>query len=91
MRFTAIYHEVTTTSLLAVTKLTQKKKLKEMTEKEKLRYQREEFDLKEELARARCDYMSLTDPKEKKAAMVRIADLDMRYNLARDARRKFFR
>ena len=51
----------------------------------------EEFDLKEELSQARREYLTLTDLKEKKAAMIRIADLDMRYNLARDARRRFLR
>ena len=51
----------------------------------------EEFGLKEQLAEARKLYTSLTDPDEKRAAMARIADLEMRYNMARDARRAFFR
>lgn len=51
----------------------------------------EEFDLKEQLAAARATYAQLKDPEERKAAMLRIADLEMRYNLARDARRAFFR
>ena len=51
----------------------------------------EEFDLKEQLAAARKAYVALTDPDEKRAAMARIADLEMRYNIARDARKKFFR
>ncbi|GGH32352.1 hypothetical protein SAMN05444007_106139 [Cribrihabitans marinus] len=37
------------------------------------------------------DDRPLTDPAERKAAMARIADLDMRHNMARDARRSFFR
>jgi len=51
----------------------------------------EEFGLKEQLQQARRDYAALTDPAERKAAMARIADLEMRYNMARDARRAFFR
>lgn len=51
----------------------------------------EEFDLKAQLDAARRTYVALTDPDEKRAAMARIADLEMRYNMARDARRAFFR
>ena len=51
----------------------------------------EEFDLKTQLDAARAHYVTLTDPDEKRAAMARIADLDMRYTMARDARRAFFR
>ncbi|GHF67759.1 DnaJ family domain-containing protein [Seohaeicola zhoushanensis] len=51
----------------------------------------QEFDLKAQLDAARAAYAALTDPAEKKAAMARIADLDMRYTMARDARRSFFR
>ena len=50
-----------------------------------------EFALKEELEAARRAYAALTDPAEKKAASARIADLEMRYNLARDSRKAFFR
>ena len=50
-----------------------------------------EFDLKDQLDDARRAYAGLTDPEEKRAAMARIADLEMRYNIARDARKKFFR
>ncbi len=48
-----------------------------------------EFGLKEKLADARLAYTRLTDPEDRKQAMKRIAELEMRYNLARDARRKF--
>lgn len=51
----------------------------------------QEFDLKAQLDAARAAYAALTDPTEKKAAMARIADLDMRYTMTRDARRSFFR
>lgn len=51
----------------------------------------EEFDLKEQLEAARAAYVALTDPEDRKAAMARIADLEMRYAIARDARRRFFR
>ena len=36
-------------------------------------------------------WREVTDPEEKKKAMARIADLEMRYNMARDARRAFLR
>jgi hypothetical protein len=48
-----------------------------------------EFSLKEQLDAARSAYVGLTDPEEKRRAMARIADLEMRFNMARDARRKF--
>ena len=51
----------------------------------------EEFSLKDQLAAARREYAALTDPKARKAAMARISDLEMRYNMARDARKSFFR
>ena len=51
----------------------------------------QEFDLKEQLEDARRKFTQLTDPQERKAAIARIADLEMRYNMARDARRAFFR
>ncbi|MEX0350377.1 MAG: DUF1992 domain-containing protein [Paracoccaceae bacterium] len=51
----------------------------------------EEFTLKKELDDARAQYPKLTDPEARKAAMARIADLEMRYNMARDARRSFMR
>ncbi|MEX0316707.1 MAG: DUF1992 domain-containing protein [Ruegeria sp.] len=51
----------------------------------------EEFEIKKKLDAARTHYASLTDPEERKAAMSRLADLEMRYNMARDARRAFMR
>ncbi|WP_319545128.1 DUF1992 domain-containing protein [Ruegeria conchae] len=51
----------------------------------------EEFNIKKKLDAARKDYAALTDPEERKSAMSRIADLEMRYNMARDARRSFMR
>ncbi len=51
----------------------------------------EEFTLKEQLRTARAGLATLTDPAERKTAMARIADLEMRYNMARDARRAFLR
>lgn len=50
-----------------------------------------EFDLKAQLAEARKAYVQITDPEERKSAMARIADLEMRYHMARDARRAFLR
>lgn len=49
----------------------------------------EEFGLKKALAEARAHYATLTEPAAKKAAMAKIADLEMRLNIAQDARRKF--
>ncbi len=51
----------------------------------------EEFEIRKKLDAARKDYATLTDPDTRKAAMARIADLEMRYNMARDARRAFMR
>lgn len=49
----------------------------------------EEFGLKDQLAAARKAWQEATGAAEKKALMAKIADLEMRYNIARDARRKF--
>ena len=49
----------------------------------------EEFKLKQAIADERTHYQTLTDPEKKKASMARLADLDMRLNIAVDARRKF--
>ena len=49
----------------------------------------EEFRLKKELDEARAAWQAATDKAEKKKLMARIADLEMRYNIARDARKKF--
>lgn len=51
----------------------------------------EEFGIKKQLDAARKTYPTLTAPEERKAAMAEIADLEMRYNMARDARRSFMR
>jgi hypothetical protein len=51
----------------------------------------EEFALKEKLANARRDFQSATDPNERKEIMARMADLEMRHNMARDARRSFLK
>ncbi len=51
----------------------------------------EEFDIKKQLDAARKDYAKLTDAQARKNAMAMIADLEMRYNMARDARRAFMR
>ena len=50
-----------------------------------------EFPLKQQLEQARAAWREITDPEEKKRAMARIAELEMRYNMARDARRAFLR
>ncbi|WP_170560981.1 DUF1992 domain-containing protein [Ruegeria atlantica] len=51
----------------------------------------EEFSIKKELEVARKTYASQTDPDDRKATMRLIAELEMRYNMARDARRAFMR
>ncbi len=51
----------------------------------------EEFDIRKQLDAARKAYAALTDPQDRKAAMAKIAELEMRYNMARDARRAFLR
>ena len=51
----------------------------------------EEFKLKQAISDERARYQSLTDPTDKKVSMARLADLDMRYNIAVDARRKLHR
>ena len=51
----------------------------------------EEFRIKAELEAARRAWQQAEGAAAKKAAMARIADLQMRYDMARDARRAFFR
>jgi len=51
----------------------------------------EEFPLKKQLDAARAAYPGITDPEARKTAMAALADLKMRYNMARDARKAFFR
>ena len=51
----------------------------------------EEFRLKRALDDARARYRKITGDEARKSAMADIADLEMRYNIAVDARRKFHR
>lgn len=51
----------------------------------------EEFALKEQLLAAQRAYLELPNGAEREAAMRCIADLELRYNIAREARRRFFR
>ena len=51
----------------------------------------EEFRLKAELDAARKLYSEREDASEKRQLMALIADLQMRYEIAREARRKFMR
>ncbi|EEE39128.1 hypothetical protein RKLH11_2974 [Rhodobacteraceae bacterium KLH11] len=51
----------------------------------------EEFDIKKQLDAACKVYATLADPEDRKGAMAEIAELEMRYNMARDARRAFMR
>jgi hypothetical protein len=51
----------------------------------------EEFRLKAELDAARKLYAEREDEAEKRQLMALIADLQMRYEIAREARRKFMR
>lgn len=48
-----------------------------------------EFALKEKLEGARKAYQACTDAAEKKKLMAEIADLQMRYEMEREAYRKF--
>ena len=48
-----------------------------------------ELTLRVQIEAARTAYKALTDPAEKKAAMAKLADLELRHNIARDARRTF--
>lgn len=50
-----------------------------------------EIVLKAELDAALAAWRAATDPGEKKRLMARIADVQVRYEIARDARRKFLR
>jgi hypothetical protein len=50
-----------------------------------------EIALKAALDYARKDWQGTTDPLKKKRLMARIADIQQRYEIAREARRKFLR
>lgn len=49
----------------------------------------EEFRLKAQLAEARAAWAAATDPAQKKRLMAEIARLELAYNIAVEARRKF--
>lgn len=51
----------------------------------------EEFTLQKALDAARAEYRGITDPEARRAAQREIAELEMRVNMAREARRKFLR
>ncbi|MGR3707049.1 DnaJ family domain-containing protein [Sulfitobacter sp.] len=51
----------------------------------------EEFELKEKLNAARLAVTQESDPDKRKELMTRCSELEMRYNIARDARKSFFR
>ena len=50
----------------------------------------EEFKLKQDLDDARRLYPTMTNPEKRKAQSAKIADLELRFNIAREARRRFF-
>lgn len=49
----------------------------------------EEFDLKKQLDAARAALLACHEEASRKAAMARVAELEMRVNIAVEARRKF--
>ena len=51
----------------------------------------EEFKLKAELAAARKEWQTSLSEMEKKRLMARIADLSLKYETSREARKKFIR
>lgn len=51
----------------------------------------EEFRLKAQLDAARRDWQDATDEAAKKVLMAKIADLSLKYETAREARKKFLR
>ena len=50
-----------------------------------------EFKLKEALEAAKQDWQKATDSTEKKRLMARISELELTYNIERDAYRKFLK
>lgn len=50
----------------------------------------EEIRLKRALQAVRADWQMASDPDEKKRLMAKIADLELRHAIAREARMKFF-
>lgn len=51
----------------------------------------EEFEIGEQLDAARRACRDISEPGARKAAMARVADLELRTNIAREARRRFLR
>ncbi len=51
----------------------------------------QEIALKAQLDEARAAWQAATTDEDRKRLMARLADLQMRYEIARDARRKFLR
>lgn len=51
----------------------------------------EEFKLKAQLEAARKDWQAATDEAEKKRLMSAIADLELKYSIATEARKKFMK
>ncbi|MDJ0826446.1 MAG: DUF1992 domain-containing protein [Rhodobacter sp.] len=51
----------------------------------------EEICLKRQADAARASMAAITDPKERKAAMAELAELEMKHAIAQEARRKFLK
>jgi hypothetical protein len=51
----------------------------------------EEINLKKQVLLARAELATITDPDTRKAAMARLADLEMRQAIAAEARRAFLK
>lgn len=49
----------------------------------------EELQLQKRLAAAKSELRDVTDPAKRKVVMGRVADLEMRLNIAQEARRRF--
>ena len=49
----------------------------------------EEITLKKAIAAQKEQMRHVTDPDARKAEMAKLAELEMRYNIAREARKKF--
>ncbi len=51
----------------------------------------EEVTLRKRLDAARAEYATLSDPDDKRAAMARLAEIEMKLAIAAEARRRFMR
>ena len=51
----------------------------------------EEIEIKKQINEHRAHMAEITDPIKRKEAMAELARLDLRYNIAREARQKFMR